>query len=80
MSTLATQTARIANSLSKLRLKMKTSKLLNLYFGQAVEKLVVTAPFKKCDTLNFVVGVNHHLYQESTPAIVAASSCTKSQK
>ncbi len=56
--------------------KMKTKKLLNEYLTQGVKQVVVTAPIREPGILNLIMGVNHTLYQEKTPPIISASSCT----
>lgn len=56
--------------------KMKTTELLNAYFTQGVERVVVTAPVKEDGVLNVVMGVNQHLYNPDQHKIVTAASCT----
>jgi glyceraldehyde 3-phosphate dehydrogenase len=53
--------------------KFKSQELLAPYFDQGVKKVVVSAPVKD-GTLNIVMGVNDHEYQDH--AIVTAASCT----
>jgi glyceraldehyde 3-phosphate dehydrogenase len=53
--------------------KFKSKELLAPYFDQGVNKVVVSAPVKD-GTLNIVMGVNDHEYQDQ--AIVTAASCT----
>ena len=53
--------------------KFKSQELLAPYFDQGVKKVVVSAPVKD-GTLNIVMGVNDHEYQDQ--AIVTAASCT----
>ncbi len=56
--------------------KMKSTELLNAYLAQGVKRVVVTAPVKEEGVLNVVMGVNDHLYDKETHAIVTAASCT----
>ena len=53
--------------------QFKSQELLAPYFDQGVKKVVVSAPVKD-GTLNIVMGVNDHEYQDQ--AIVTAASCT----
>lgn len=55
--------------------KFKSKEALAPYFELGVKKVVVSAPVKD-GTLNVVMGVNDHLYDEQKPAIVTAASCT----
>lgn len=56
--------------------KMKTTAQLQAYLEQGVKRVVVTAPVKEADVLNVVMGVNHHLYDQTKHRIVTAASCT----
>jgi len=48
---------------------------LQAYFDLGVRKVLVAAPVKT-DTLNIVMGVNHHLYDPARHHLVTAASCT----
>ncbi len=49
---------------------------LQHYLDQGVKHVVVSAPIKDPRALNLVMGVNHHLYEQSKHRIVTAASCT----
>ncbi len=56
--------------------KFKTSKALQPYLDQGVDRVVVTAPVKERGVLDTVVGVNDHLFDPAAHRIVTAASCT----
>ena len=55
--------------------RFRTPELLDAYFRQGVQKVIVAAPVKQ-EALNVVVGVNDHLYDPDEHRIVTAASCT----
>jgi glyceraldehyde 3-phosphate dehydrogenase len=56
--------------------RFRTGTALAPYLERGVEKVVVAAPVKDGSALNVVVGVNDHLYDPGSHAIVTAASCT----
>jgi glyceraldehyde 3-phosphate dehydrogenase len=55
--------------------RFRTRELLDAYFDQGVQKVIVAAPVKQ-DALNLVVGVNDHLYEPARHHLLTAASCT----
>ncbi|MFT6264319.1 MAG: glyceraldehyde 3-phosphate dehydrogenase [Oleiphilaceae bacterium] len=55
--------------------QFKSKEKLQEYLKQGIKKVVVSAPVKD-GTLNIVMGVNDHLYNETEHDIVTAASCT----
>ncbi len=59
---------------------MRDKAKLQAYFDQKVKKILVTAPMKvlsdDANSVNIVMGVNHHLYKADSHNIVTAASCT----
>ncbi len=53
----------------------RTPALLDAYFRQGVQKVIVAAPVKE-NALNVVVGVNDHLYEPQRHDLLTAASCT----
>ncbi|MBF0417752.1 MAG: type I glyceraldehyde-3-phosphate dehydrogenase, partial [Magnetococcales bacterium] len=56
--------------------KFKSMPALQPYFEGGVKKVVVACPVKDPQAFNVVVGVNNHLYDPNTHAVVTAASCT----
>lgn len=55
--------------------KFRTPELLDPYFKQGVQKVIVAAPVKQ-GALNVVYGINDHLYQPDQHHLLTAASCT----
>lgn len=56
--------------------RFKTVESLQPYFERGIRKVIVSAPVKDPQVLNVVMGVNDHLYDPASHAIVTAASCT----
>lgn len=55
--------------------KFRTPALLETYFKQGVQKVIVAAPVKQ-GALNIVYGINDHLYNPAEHHLLTAASCT----
>ena len=56
--------------------RFRTMELLEPYFRQGIDKVVVAAPVKDDRALNIVMGCNDHLYDPAVHHVVTAASCT----
>jgi glyceraldehyde 3-phosphate dehydrogenase len=55
--------------------QFRTPELLDPYFKQGVQKVIVAAPVKE-GALNVVYGINDHLYNPAEHHLLTAASCT----
>ncbi|MCL4159099.1 UNVERIFIED_CONTAM: hypothetical protein GTU68_023839 [Idotea baltica] len=56
--------------------KFKSRSTLQPYYDNGIKKILVSAPVKEQGTLNIVMGINHHLYNNEEHDLVTAASCT----